>query len=350
MDQEAVWPTSSGGITAIVPAYNEAASIGATVRSLRRQSWPIVEIIVVDDFSNDGTGDLARALGATVIRPPANTGSKAGAQNFALPYVKTPFCMAIDADTELAPDAVEKIMAPLLAEPKTAAACGFVLPRHVRTLWERGRYIEYLFAFTFYKPVQDMVHRPMISSGCFSAYRVDVLRAVGGWSDRTMAEDMDLTWTLYREGYGVRFVEGALCYPIEPHNLHFMGKQLRRWSHGFIQNLRMHWQSVLEQPYLRSVLAVGLWDAVVASLAFLIAIPLLAILVHPLFLLGYLIDLPAVLIPVAWAGVRRRELGRVLLSLPAFLVLRLTNAIYMLRAVWMELVMQRPLLTYEKGH
>lgn len=350
MDQLRDQPTEPAGITAIVPAYNEAASIAATVRSLQAQSWPVAEIIVIDDFSADHTGDIARALGATVIRPPANTGSKAGAQTFALPSVRTPFCMAIDADTELAPDAVEKIIAPLLAEPNLAAACGFVLPRHVRTLWERGRYIEYLFAFTFYKPIQDMVHRPMISSGCFSAYRTDVLRAVGGWSNRTMAEDMDLTWTLYREGHGVRFVEDALCYPIEPHNLHFMGKQLRRWSHGFIQNVRTHWRSVLEQPYLRSVLTVGLWDAVVASIAFLVLLPLLAILIHPLFLLGYIADLPAVLIPVVAAGVKRGELGRVLLSVPVFLVLRLTNAIYMLRAVWMEVVMQRPLLTYEKGH
>lgn len=350
MDEHGLEPAGQAGITAIVPAYNEAASIAATVTSLQAQSWPVAEIIVIDDFSSDGTGDIARALGATVIRPPANTGSKAGAQSFALPFVKTPLCMAIDADTELAPDAVEKIVAPLLEDANLAAACGFVLPRHVRTLWERGRYIEYLFAFTFYKPVQDMLHRPMISSGCFSAYRTGVLRRVGGWSTRTMAEDMDLTWTLYREGYGVRFVEDALCYPIEPHNLHFMGKQLRRWSHGFIQNVRAHWRSVLEQPYLRSVLAVGLWDAVIASLAFLILIPLLAVLVHPLFLLGYVADLPAVLIPVVAAGIKRRELGRVLLSIPAFLVLRLTNAVFMLRAVWMELVMNRPLLTYEKGH
>jgi glycosyltransferase involved in cell wall biosynthesis len=187
-------------VTAIVPAYNEAASIAETVISLQRQSYPVTEIIVVDDYSTDATGEIARSLGATVLRPPKNTGSKAGAQTFALPYVQTDFCMAIDADTALAADAVERIMKPLLDDEAVAAACGFVVPRRVGSVWERGRYIEYLFAFTFYKPIQDFLGKPLISSGCFSAYRTELLRAAGGWSARTMAEDMDLTWTLYGRG------------------------------------------------------------------------------------------------------------------------------------------------------
>src|SRR5437764_332987 len=113
--------------------------------------------------------------------------------SYALSFVKTELCMAIDADTEVAADGVEKLIA-ALAEPSVAAASGFVLPRHVTSVWERGRYIEYLFAFTFFKPVQDFFERPLISSGCFSAYRTSVLKSLGGWSNRTMAEDMDLTW------------------------------------------------------------------------------------------------------------------------------------------------------------
>ena len=338
-----------GGLTAIVPAYNEAASIAATIHSLQQQTRAIDEIIVVDDCSTDDTAAIARSLGVTVMTPPENTGSKAGAQTYALAHVTTEFCMAIDADTELAPDAVERIMA-ALDDPSIAAACGFVLPRHVGTVWERGRYVEYMFAFSFFKPIQDFFGRPMISSGCFSAYRTTILRAVGGWSNRTMAEDMDLTWTLYQHGHGVRFVPEAVCYPIEPHDLHFLGKQLKRWSHGFVQNVRTHWRGLLDQPYLRSIITVALWDATVASLAYLVLLPLLAIFVHPLFLLGYVIDLPLVAVPALVKARERGELGRVLLSLPCFVLLRVVNAVYMLRAIWSEVVLGRTLLVYEKGH
>jgi len=87
--------------------------------------------------------------------------------------------MAIDADTTLAPDAIQKLL-PALDDPKISAACGLVLPRYVKSVWERGRYIEYLFAFSFYKPIQDYYERPLISSGCFSVYRTEALRANNG--------------------------------------------------------------------------------------------------------------------------------------------------------------------------
>lgn len=346
-------PPAVGGpisrLTVIVPAYNEAASLADTIRSLQAQTLPPEAILVVDDCSTDGTGDVARSLGVTVLRPPANTGSKAGAQNHALPFVRTEFTMALDADTVLAHDAVEKLL-PALADPHIAAACGFVLPRYVRTVWERGRYVEYLFAFSFYKPIQDYYERPLISSGCFSAYRTAVLREQGGWATRTMAEDMDLTWTFYQAGYGVRFVPEAVCYPIEPHDFRFMSKQLRRWSHGFVQNVRLHWRGIARQPFLRSIVAVGMWDAVVASLAYLVLLPVLALLVNPLLLLGYVIDLPAVAVPVLHRAAGRGETWRALVGIPCFAVLRLVNGVFMLKALWAECVRRRPLLVYEKGH
>ena len=336
-------------ITAIIPAYNEGTSIADTIRSLQAQSFRIAEIIVVDVFSSDGTGDFARGLGVTVVTPPANTGCKAGSQTFALPFVKTELCMAIDADTVVAPDGVEKLVAAFDSR-HVAAASGFVLPRNVGSVWERGRYIEYLFAFTFFKPIQDFFERPLISSGCFSAYRTNTLRGAGGWSNRTMAEDMDLTWTFYTQGHGVRFVPEAVCYPIEPHDLHFLSKQLKRWSHGFVQNVHLHWRNVQHIPYLRTMVAVGIWDATIASVAYLFLLPVLAVVFHPLFLLGYLIDLPAVAVPALAAGVRRGETGRVLASLPCFFVLRFVNSVFMLKAVWAEAVMGQRLLVYEKGH
>lgn len=337
-------------LTVLVPAYNEAASVADTIRSLQLQSCPPAEIIVIDDHSDDGTGDLARALGVTVVRPEANTGSKAGAQNFALPLVTTEFVMAIDADTTLAPDAIE-LLYPTFADASVAAACGFVIPRNVKTVWERGRYIEYLFAFTFYKQVQDFYGKPLISSGCFSMYRTDVLRREGGWSTRTLAEDMDLTWRFYQAGHGVRFVPEAVSYPIEPHNFDFMSKQLRRWSHGFIQNVQLHWRGLLDVPYLRSAVAVATWDALVASFIFLFLLPVLALVFgNPWLLLGYIIDLPALLVPLFVGAVPRREVGRALASLPAFFVLRTVNGFFFLSAAWSEWVRGRSLLVYEKGH
>jgi biofilm PGA synthesis N-glycosyltransferase PgaC len=336
-------------LTAIVPAYNEAATVAETVRSLLEQTRPPEQVVVIDDCSTDDTAAVAAAAGATVIRPPVNTGSKAGAQSFALEQVRTELVMAVDADTTLELDAVEKLLEGLDDE-RVAAACGFVLPRHVRTIWERGRYVEYLLAFSFFKRIQDTFGKPLISSGCFSVYRTAELRAAGGWSTRTMAEDMDLTWTLYAADHRVRFVPEAVSYPIEPHNFEFMGKQLRRWSHGFVQNVRLHWRPLLELGYLRSTVAVGFWDAIMASFAYLLLLPVLAVLITPWILGAYLVDAPVVMIPVLWQAIGRGEARRALASFPGFFVLRIVNGVFMLSAVWRELVVRQPLLVYEKGH
>jgi len=130
-----------------------------------------------------------------------------------------------------------------------------------------------------------------------------------------------------------------------------MRKQLKRWSHGFVQNVRRHWRSVLQVPYLRSTVAVALWDAVMASVGYLLIVPLLTLLfMNPLFLLAYVLDAPVVIIPVLLAAGGNRKVGEVLASLPAFFVLRTVNSVFILEALWSEVVRRRPLLVYEKGH
>ncbi len=337
-------------LTVIVPAYNEELSIKDTILSIRNQTVQVKHIIVVDDCSTDDTVKVANSLGVEVIQPGKNTGSKAGAQNIALPNVNTEFVMALDADTTLDMYAVEKL-SKAFVHPNVAAACGFVLPRFVNTVWECGRYIEYLIAFTYYKPIQDYFGKPLISSGCFSMYRTKFLLESNGWPTRTMAEDMDLTWSFHKKKFAVRFIPDAVCYPIEPTNFTFFKKQLIRWSHGFVQNLALHWQNVFSVPYLNYIVAVMTWDAILASLVYLFVIPLLTLLLrNPYFLLLYIIDAPIIFIPALYQGIKRSEIGKVVASFPAFFVLRIVNAIFILEAFYTEYVLRKKLISYEKGH
>lgn len=337
-------------LTVIVPAYNEEKTIQDTLLSIQNQTLKPKEIIVVDDCSTDNTVEVAKKLGVRVIQPDKNTGSKAGAQNVALKHTNTEFVMALDADTTLAKDAIEKLIQ-AFTHPNVAAACGFVLPRFVNTLWERGRYIEYLIAFTYYKPIQDYFGKPLISSGCFSMYKTKFLRDTNGWPTRTMAEDMDLTWSFHKKKFFVRFIPEAVCYPIEPQNFTFFKKQLMRWSHGFVQNLALHWKNVFSVPYLNFIVAVMTWDAIVASLVYLILIPVLSVFFrNPYLLLLYFIDAPIIFVPIFYQGIKRHEVLKVISSFPAFFVLRIVNAVFILEAFWSEYVLKRKLLSYEKGH
>ena len=70
-------------ISVIVPARNEAARIGTTVRGIRDQATPDLEleVLVVDDGSSDGTSTAARDAGAVVLSSPAGGGNPAAARN-----------------------------------------------------------------------------------------------------------------------------------------------------------------------------------------------------------------------------------------------------------------------------
>src|SRR6476469_438669 len=58
---------------AVVPAYNESATVGRVIRSIREHA-PLSDVVVIDDGSTDATAAEAEAAGARVIRHPYNLG------------------------------------------------------------------------------------------------------------------------------------------------------------------------------------------------------------------------------------------------------------------------------------
>jgi glycosyltransferase involved in cell wall biosynthesis len=68
-------------VSIIIPAFNEAAAIGSTLEKITKLAIPSSELLVVDDGSSDGTGDVAEKHGARVIRHPYNIGNGAAVKS-----------------------------------------------------------------------------------------------------------------------------------------------------------------------------------------------------------------------------------------------------------------------------
>ncbi len=101
----------SDATSVIVPALNEAGSIGPLVTALRdAASWR--EIIVVDDGSTDNTGSEAAAAGARVVTHPYNKGNGAAVKS-GLRLATGDFVLIVDADGQHRVDDTLRIVAPL---------------------------------------------------------------------------------------------------------------------------------------------------------------------------------------------------------------------------------------------
>jgi biofilm PGA synthesis N-glycosyltransferase PgaC len=345
-------------VTVVIPAYNEAATIAETIRSLRAQTRPADEIIVVDDCSSDGTGEVARAMGVRVIRPARNQGTKAQAQNVALPFVRTELTVTIDADTALAPDALEQLVAPFARDPRLDLACGYIVPRYLSTVWERGRLVEYLYALELYKIAQKLVSSPIVCSGCFCAFRTAALRRHGGFDAGTMAEDLNFTWKVHTTGGKASFVETAVCYPVDPPTWPVYFKQVDRWVRAFFQNLMIFWRSLHRKP----MLALFIWTAVAEAFLFPLALLVMAG-VAALALTGhrtvswpwwfasvYGLDLAMVTVFALRGAVRTRRLPVALRSIPLYYLLKTVNIYLWWRGFYLEVIRRDRLASWEKGH
>jgi len=102
----------------IIPAFNSAATLARAVESVRMQSWPAQEIIVVDDGSTDATADVAAGFGdaVSVVRQP-NRGV-AAARNAGAAAAGGDWLAFLDADDWYAPDRL-RLHAEWIAEDPT---------------------------------------------------------------------------------------------------------------------------------------------------------------------------------------------------------------------------------------
>ena len=338
-------------VSVVVPAYNEAANIAATIRSLQEQTYKLAEIIVVDDCSSDGTGDIARSLGATVIRPEKNQGTKAQAQNCALPFITTELFMTVDADTVVAPNGVYEAMK-AFNDPRTEVVHGSVIPQKIKTFWEYGRLIEYLYARAILKPAQEHNDMVMVASGCFSIFKTETVKKYGGFDPRTMVEDFDMTCSIHEDGGYVRFQSKAVCYAMEPETLKVYISQLDRWYRGFFQVLKVrNYRPFPNNKRMKFILYFYLfWYGISAVI---LPLSIFAFTRNIVETMLWVLAVNAVIlwIPALVSGVR---IGvpwwKIVLGFGPNLVTPYVNMYVYFRSFWREVITNQKLTVWEKGH
>jgi len=347
----ATQPTKKYTICVIIPAYNEEGFIAKTIKSIQNQSISIDKIVVVDDCSQDNTGKIASEMGVTVIRTDKNQGTKSTCQQYALEkgYINTDLFVTIDADTSLDSKAIEKTL-PYFNDILTVSVCGFVIPAKIETIWERGRFIEYMFYQSLFKAGQNNMGAILVSSGCFSVFRTNLVKEMGGFKSISIAEDMDLTWKLILNGYRIYCVQDAYCYPYDPPNFKIFVNQIDRWYRGFLQNISIHKNNFHKNKKIRLFIYWYLLEGIISPFTLPIVIFLMIQNIVIALLLYILIGLLVIFTFTIIKGFQVKMVWKVITSVPSFFIIRPVNMVIFWRSLWREWIKKEPLSIWNKGH
>ena len=228
-------------VSIVVPAYNEAVGIERCVRSLAGSRYPNqFEVIVIDDGSTDGTGDVVETLGLDGVRVirQRNAG-KPTALNAGLIAAAHDIVVTVDGDTVFEPESLRRLVAPF-AEPHVGAVSGNTKVGNRTGLLGRWQHIEYVMAYNLDRRMYEMLDCMPTVPGAIGAFRRAALREVGGVSGATLAEDTDVTMAIGRGGWRVMYAEDALAWTEAPSTLGGLWRQRCRWSYGTLQSLWKH--------------------------------------------------------------------------------------------------------------
>src|SRR4029434_10788649 len=242
-------------VTVLMAAYNEADNVRETFRGITGQDYPaLVQVIVVDDGSTDGTVEILSSLklpNLKIVR--AHHGGKARALNRGLKDVTNEIVVTIDADTFLHPQALKRIVARLLSDPRcTAAVAGCVLVKNSRaTFMTRLQEWDYFTGIASAKRQQSLYQGTLVAQGAFSAFRTKVVKAPQGWPS-VIGEDIVLTWSLISSGWRIGFEPTAVGFATAPQTLNGFYRQRKRWARGMIEGLKQHGHLVWKSSRLSS--------------------------------------------------------------------------------------------------
>jgi cellulose synthase/poly-beta-1,6-N-acetylglucosamine synthase-like glycosyltransferase len=264
-------PTTWPLVSILVPAYQEATTIGSALRSLVDLDYPNYEIIVVDDGSSDDTFERATAFvgrhnrcSVKLFRKP--NGGKWSALNLAFESAAADLILCIDADSRMSRDALKRLIM-RMDRPEVAGVSGQITVRNRRRMITRLQAYEYVVANGGLRTAQSLLGMVLVVPGPIGLYRRKALQDVfekdirvanrppsgtgrvpGPFSHETFAEDFQLSLTILALGGRIVYEPSAVSYTKSPDLTHTLLSQRYRWYRGTLQVLRIYLRRLRHVP------------------------------------------------------------------------------------------------------
>lgn len=291
------------GISVIAPAYNEEKTIITNVSSMLTLDYPLFEVVIVNDGSEDKTLELLIKKFQLVETPFAyvekirtkpfkrifkstnpkydkltvvdkeNGGTKADASNAGINASIYPYFVCTDVDCILSRDALTKMIQPVLNSEEQVIAVGATMRmanscevdkngvmtrvRPPRKLIPCFQETEYLRSYLIAKMGWSYINAVPNVSGGLGLFDKSVVVNAGGYDPISHAEDMDMLLRMvaymrdFNKKYRIVYIPVTTCWTEGPPNLSVLNKQRTRWGRGLMQIFIVHRKFLFNRKYGR---------------------------------------------------------------------------------------------------
>lgn len=284
-------------VSILVPCYNEEKTVVNNIKSLLSIEYNQFEVVVINDGSKDGTLDVLRKAFdlKRIDRPYKKTiitqevrgvylsskipnltiidkvnGGKADALNVGINICKYPLFTAIDADSILEKNSLLKVVRPFIDDPDKVVVTGGIVRVLNGSKVDDGyiqevslskkplailQTVEYLRAFLFGRMGWSELNSLLIVSGAFGVFKKDIILKIGGYSEDTIGEDMELIIKVHKymrqekKDYRIFFVPDPVCWTQAPEDIKSLKSQRIRWHRGLMDSLFNHKDMFLNPKY-----------------------------------------------------------------------------------------------------
>lgn len=284
-------------VSVAICVYNAESFILETIYSVIKNSYPNVEILVINDGSTDATLEnlkkefslykipmsipervktVSEVRGYYISRTQQNitvidkvNSGKSDALNVAINICRTPLFVTLDADSIIAPNALDNIIYCMLSKPHTVAVGGGVYIINA-CQYKDGiiteakmsynpivgfQIIEYLRSFTFARTGFNLFKGAMCFSGTFTLFEHKSLVETGGFEYGNDAQDFEIITHLHADKnelqhpYKIQYTPSAVCWTRVPDTLAKYWKQRFVWQRDILRSVLKHKRMLFNPKY-----------------------------------------------------------------------------------------------------
>ena len=272
-------------VSVYIPAYNVESFLESCIQGIRQQTYPVKEILVVDDGSKDRTLELAEQFAKTsqswktpvrVLQHPQNRGL-AAVRNTGVQNAQSDYIASLDADCVPQPDWLERLM-PLFDREKMGGVSGKLVEKNQRKMADRWRAVH----MQQYWNGNEILIDPMHLFGNNTIFSRAALQEVGFYKDtpeyRTNNEDYYISRQLLYHGWHIAYDPDSVVYHLRTDTIYSLFRTYWRWFYlhrprpdskrGLWEKMKVNLQYF--RMFTKQDLTSPRWDILPADVLFLI--------------------------------------------------------------------------------